>query len=162
MEKSELKQIIREEIKRQLKEMSDSIIDYSNSENKILVGTKTNLLNNMKKRYDFEIDGDKTYFFDKKDGFHFGTLYQEGGFYELKHDGTLNDKGYRIQYVVVSKGGSIGGDKTGYDPDLEGTIIAKYNTRVEADVKAQRMNKILTPGDKGYYGRKYSVSAVQI
>lgn len=88
-----LKQIIKEEVRRQLKEMSNGIKDYSDSKNKILVGTKSNLLNNMKQRYDFEIDGDETYFFDK--GFHFGTLYQVGRFYELHHDGTLDDKGYR-------------------------------------------------------------------
>ena len=150
-----LKQIIREEVKRQLKEMSNGIKDYSNSKNKILVGTKSNLLNDMKKRYDFEIDGDETYFFDK--GFHFATLYQAGRFYELQHDGTLDDKGYRMKYVVVSKGGSIGGDKTGYNADLEGTVIAAFNTKEEAKEKAFRMNKILSPGDKKYYGMKYTV-----
>lgn len=70
-----------------------NIIDYYKSKNKILVGMKTNLLTDMKRRYDFEVSGDEIYFFDN--GFHFGTLYKEGRFYELKHDGTLDEYGWR-------------------------------------------------------------------
>jgi hypothetical protein len=47
----------------------------------------------MKKRYEFEVNGDEIYFFDK--GFHFGTLFKEGRFFILKHDGSLNDLGWR-------------------------------------------------------------------
>lgn len=72
---------------------SNDIIDYYNSKNIILVGIKTNFLPDMKRRYDFVVNGDEIYFFDKE--FHFGTLYKEGGFYELKHDGTLDEYGCR-------------------------------------------------------------------
>jgi guanylate kinase len=35
----------------------------------------------------------KDYFFD--DGYHFGTLYKEGRFLELRHDGSINEYGWR-------------------------------------------------------------------
>lgn len=76
-----------------LNKESNNINDYYNTRNKILVGLKTNLMRRMKEIYDFEVNGDETYFFDN--GFHFATLYKEGRFYELKHDGTLDDYGYR-------------------------------------------------------------------
>lgn len=150
-------QIIREGIKRQLKEISNRIKNYSNSKNKILVGTKSNLLNDMKKRYDFEIDGDETYFFDK--GFHFATLYQAGRFYELQHDGTLDDKGYRMKYVVVRKGGSIGG-KGKFDGSLGGTIVAMFKTKEEAKKDAANRREGRTSGDKDYY--KITYNAVEL
>jgi len=87
---------------------SNDIIDYYNSKNIILVGMETNLLPDMKRRYDFEVNGDEIYFFDK--GFHFGTLFKEGRFYELRHDGTLDEYGWR---------------KTDDDDTIEGNI--EYN-----------------------------------
>ena len=69
-------------------------IDYSNAKDKILVGLKTNLLKDMKDRYDYKEDGDKILFFDKK-GHHFGTLFDVGTRYQqLQHDGSLDDKGW--------------------------------------------------------------------
>lgn len=74
-------------------EAKETIIDYSNSKNKILVGLKTDLLRNMKDRYDYKEDGDSIYFFDK--GEHIGTLFDLGSRYqELKHNGKLDDKGW--------------------------------------------------------------------
>jgi hypothetical protein len=58
-----------------------------------LVGKKTNLLSDMKERYEYDINGDEIYFFD--DGYHFGTLYKEGRFLELRHDGSINEYGWR-------------------------------------------------------------------
>lgn|SRR5574343_172135 len=72
---------------------TNNIIDYYNSKNMILVGMKTNLLSDMESRYEFKVSGNEIYFFDK--GFHFGTLYKEGSFYVLKHDGTLDEYGWR-------------------------------------------------------------------
>jgi hypothetical protein len=89
MEKSELKQIIKEEIKRQLKEI-DSKIDMGKP------------------------------------------------------------------FAVISKGGSIGGNKANYDPRLKGTVIATFDTKKEADAYAQRRNKTLSPGEKKGYGMSYS------
>lgn len=69
--------------------------DYEDSRNKILVGLKSNLLKDMKDRYDFEESSDAIHFFDKK-GFHFATLFDLGTRYqELRHDGSLDDKGWR-------------------------------------------------------------------
>jgi hypothetical protein len=71
-----------------------SIVDYSNSKNKILVGLKSNLLRDMLDRYDYEEDGDSVYFFDNK-GNHFATLFDRGTRYqELKHNGTLSEYGW--------------------------------------------------------------------
>lgn len=71
----------------------NNIKDYHNSKNSILVGEKTNLLRVMKERYKYEVKGDEIYFFDN--GYHFGTLFKEGNFLTLKHDGSLNDLGWR-------------------------------------------------------------------
>ncbi len=99
---AELRKIIREHVRKViLKEQGslyqennqEDIIDYYKSRNIISVGMKTNLLSNMKSRYDFKVNGDEIYFFDK--GFHFATLFKEGSFYELKHDGTLDQYGWR-------------------------------------------------------------------
>jgi len=76
-----------------LNENKNNIKDYYNSKNIILVGKKTNFLSDMKERYEYDINGDEIYFFD--DGYHFGTLYKEGRFLELKHDGSLNEYGWR-------------------------------------------------------------------
>ena len=84
---------------------SNDIIDYYNSKNIILVGMETNLLPDMKRRYDFEVNGDEIYFFDK--GFHFGTLFKEGRFYELRHDGTLDEYGWRKTDDVDTIEGNI-------------------------------------------------------
>ena len=68
--------------------------DYEKSRDKILVGLKTNLLSDMKDRYEYDQEGDKIHFFDNK-GEHFGTLFNVGSRYqELRHNGKLNDKGW--------------------------------------------------------------------
>ena len=71
----------------------NNIKDYHNSKNSILVGEKTNLLRAMKERYKYEAKDDEIYFFDN--GYHFGTLFKEGSFLTLNHDGSLNDLGWR-------------------------------------------------------------------
>jgi hypothetical protein len=74
-------------------ESKKDIVDYAKSTNKILVGLKTNLLKDMKDRYDFMVDGDSIHFFDKN-GEHFGTIFDVGSRYqELRHNGKLNDLG---------------------------------------------------------------------
>lgn len=88
-----------------LHEYSKKIIDYSDTKTKILVGLKTNLLRDMKERYDFQEDGDSIYFFNKK-GHHFGTLFDVGTRYqELKHDGSINDYGWlkESQDITMTK-----------------------------------------------------------
>lgn len=86
-----------------------SLVDYSKSKNKILVGLKTDLLRNMKDRYKSNEDGDNIHFFDK--GKHIGTLFDLGSRYqELRHDGTIDDKGYRINEDL---------DSTVSDPEIE-------------------------------------------
>jgi hypothetical protein len=83
-----------EEFLNEKHESSNKIIDYSDSKNKILVGLKTNLLKDMKDRYDFQEEGDMIYFFDKK-GNHFGTLFDLGTRYqELKNNGSIDDYGW--------------------------------------------------------------------
>lgn len=74
-------------------ESSNKIVDYSNSKNKILVGRKTNLLKDMAEKYQTEVSGDETYYFDK--GEHFATLFEDPRFPEIRHDGTLDTYGWR-------------------------------------------------------------------
>jgi hypothetical protein len=67
--------------------------DFSGSKDKILVGLKTNLLKDMLDRYEYMSRGEEIHFFNK--GKHFGTLFNKGTRYqELKHDGSLDDKGW--------------------------------------------------------------------
>jgi hypothetical protein len=88
-----IKNFIKTTIREFLNENKNNIKDYYNSTNIILVGKKTNLLSDMKERYEYDINGDEIYFFD--DGYHFGTLYKEGRFLELRHDGSINEYGWR-------------------------------------------------------------------
>lgn len=76
-----------------LNESLGKIVDFSKSKNIILVGKKTNLLSDMSDRYIHTIQGDETYYFSK--GEHFATLFDDDSFAEIRHDGTLNDKGWR-------------------------------------------------------------------
>jgi len=92
-----IKNLIKTVVEEVLNEANPKIIDYHNSKNKILVGKNTNLLRAMKERYEYASrafgNTDEIYFFDK--GYHFCTLFKEGNFLELKHDGSLNDLGWR-------------------------------------------------------------------
>jgi hypothetical protein len=75
-------------------ESTHKTVDYNDSKNKILVGLKTDLLRNMKDRYEYKEDRDNIHFFDKS-GNHFGTLFDIGSRYqELRHNGKLDDYGY--------------------------------------------------------------------
>jgi hypothetical protein len=77
-----------------INESKKSIIDYSKSKSKILVGLKTNLLKDMKDRYEFQKDGSNIHFFNDK-GHHFGTLFDVGTRYqELMHDGSIDNYGW--------------------------------------------------------------------
>lgn len=64
-----------------------NINDYSKSNNYITIDE--NILNDMKFHYDYKHDGSVIHFF-KKD-FHFATLFYEGTFLVIKHDGSLLD-----------------------------------------------------------------------
>jgi len=88
-----LKNFVKTTLREFLNENKNNIKDYYNSTNIILVGEKTNLLSDMKERYEYDINGDEIYFFD--DGYHFGTLYKKGRFLELRHDGSINEYGWR-------------------------------------------------------------------
>jgi hypothetical protein len=101
----------------------DSLVDYSKSKSKILVGLKTNLLKDMKDRYDFEEDNDNIHFFDK--GNHIGTLFDVGSrFQELRHDGSIDDKGYRINEDL---------NATISDPELEAAWSKAYGKEFKED-----------------------------
>jgi hypothetical protein len=100
-----------------------SLVDYSKSRNKILVGLKTNLLRNMKDRYESKEDGENLHFFDK--GKHIGTLFDLGSrFQELRHDGSLDDKGYRLNEDL---------DSTVSDPEIEEAWEAVYGHPLKHD-----------------------------
>jgi len=129
---------------------SNDIIDYYKSKNIILLGMKTNLLPDMKRRYDFEVNGDEIYFFDK--GFHFGTLFKEGRFYELKHDGTLDEYGWRKT-----------DDDENFDVDNSKMRLVHtgygYDFYIGKDEKGESFYNIIPMGDNeptsGYYNSEW-------
>jgi hypothetical protein len=67
--------------------------DYYYSGKVISVGSKTNLLKDMEERYQTEEFFGEIYYYDN--GYHFGTLYKQGSFLELRHDGSLDENGRR-------------------------------------------------------------------
>lgn len=68
--------------------------DYYYSGKVISVGTKTNFLKEIKKEgYQTEEFFGEIYYYDN--GYHFGTLYKQGSFLELRHDGSLDENGKR-------------------------------------------------------------------
>ena len=67
--------------------------DYYYSGKVISVGTKTNFLRDIQERYHTEEFCGEIYYYDN--GHHFGTLYKQGSFLELRHDGSLDENGRR-------------------------------------------------------------------
>lgn len=133
-----------------INELKKSLIDYSDSRNKILVGLKTNLLRDMKERYDHKEDGDTIYFFDS-DGKHFGTLFDMGTRYqELRHNGKLNDKGW-LKENLTNKAAVTenfpGPGETVDAKDLDNDMLDYFN----------RTNKVLSIDTKSKKGIKGSV-----
>jgi hypothetical protein len=57
------------------------------------------------------------------------------------------------EFHVVAKGGSIG--------HADPRVTSTHATREEAAEKAKRMNKLLSPGEKKYYGLGYGVKEVK-
>lgn len=79
---------------------------------------------------------------------------------EVTVGNVILEKGDKIRVLkegkfgVFMKGGSIGGKK-------DDKPSATYDSKEEADAKAKRMNAILSPGEKGYYGMKYYVKQIE-
>lgn len=92
---NESKQIITEKV----------ITDFSNSKHKIIVGLKSNLIKDMKDRYEYvDVIKGEIYFFKgrKNNLVHFATLFNAGTQYQmLHHDGSLNDKGWIVEASLV-------------------------------------------------------------
>lgn len=79
---------------------------------------------------------------------------------------NLTEKEEDIKFSVVLKGGSIGGKPSIKSPsDLKGQKVQDLNSlfddKAEAQKKAKRMNKLLSPGEKKYYSLKYIIAQVQ-
>lgn len=72
----------------------------------------------------------------------------------MKLRDTLQEK--EEQFGVYLQGGSVGGNK-----DKSPLGGEKYPTRALAKEKADRMNKILSPGEKKYYKMKYVVKPIE-
>ena len=70
-----------------------------------------------------------------------------------------------FQYATALKGGSIGERSIGGAYDLKGMQVkgntSVKDTKAEAKEEAKRRNKMLSPGEKKYYGLKYIVVQVQ-
>lgn len=70
-----------------------------------------------------------------------------------------------FQYATALKGGSIGEKNIHSARDLKGMPVkgntSVKSTREEAKEEAKRRNKMLSPGEKKYYGLKYIVVQVK-
>ena len=97
-----------------------------------------------------------------------GTLYDtiEASSKEEAVNKALKDNGVTLEDVeevyafeliesfeVYQKGGSIG--------EKPGKAIATFDDEQDAKDKAKRMNKLLSPGEKKYYGISYKVRQVE-
>lgn len=76
-----------------------------------------------------------------------------------------NLKNYQIEsFTIVMLGGSIGGSTIRSLRELKGKDIIdpdyEFSDRQTASDKAKRLNKILSPGEKKYYGIKYKVASL--
>lgn len=58
------------------------------------------------------------------------------------------------KWQVRLHGGSIGEKRSS-----EGSLTGEHSDEISAKDHAKRMNKILSPGEKKYYGLKYKVHA---
>jgi len=70
-----------------------------------------------------------------------------------------------IKYVNVLLGGNIGGEVIHSVKILKDKIIDKdetiFDTKDDAKTKTKHLNKLLSPGEKRYYGLKYVVAEIQ-
>ena len=64
-----------------------------------------------------------------------------------------------MKYGVTMRGGSIG-ERIGRYSKKGRLIVAEFATKEEAQEKARRLRKLLSPGEKKYYGIGYSVEAL--
>ncbi len=63
-----------------------------------------------------------------------------------------------MKFIVVRTGGSIG---TKYDAKLRGVMVKEFDDKEEAKEFAKSRRKMLSPGEKKYYGMRYSVRTVK-
>ncbi len=74
---------------------------------------------------------------------------------KLKEDKKLDLK---KPYGVFLRGGSIGSGRGQYiDIKTKAKLVATYDNESEAKGRAKRSNGGLSPGEKKYYGMKYTV-----
>ena len=59
-----------------------------------------------------------------------------------------------MKYQVIRKGGSIG-----MSPNH---VVAEFTDKEEAKATAKRYRKMLTPGERSYYGMSYVVKPVKL
>jgi hypothetical protein len=62
------------------------------------------------------------------------------------------------EFLITLSGGSIGEKKGETYKGLK--VVKKFKTKEEAINYQKFMNKLLSPGDKKYYGRKYNIHAI--
>lgn len=75
----------------------------------------------------------------------------------LDNDKSLNEE-KETQYTILLLGGSIGGKSIRSVKHAQGLDIDAdylYDDKKDAKDKAKSLNKLLSPGEKKYYGMKY-------
>jgi hypothetical protein len=93
---------------------------------------------------EFEFNGEK---YPVKKG-----ALKESELNEADEDINMSDP-----YAMVAGGGSIGSNATpGFYDKRSRKIMSTHKTEEEAKEKAKRWTKMLSPGEKKYYGMSYS------
>jgi hypothetical protein len=62
-------------------------------------------------------------------------------------------------FILYLKGGSLG--EQIYNTSKHGRIVKQFESKEEAKSTAKAYNKILSPGEKKYYGLKYHVKEIK-
>lgn len=69
---------------------------------------------------------------------------------------SADQNGKKVKYGVFSKGGSIGSS-----PEHTRKPVSTHDSKEEAQTKAKRMRKNLSPGEKQHYGISYVVKPIK-
>jgi hypothetical protein len=82
------------------------------------------------------------------------------------YEKIVNEDSANIQYDVVRLGGSIGEKSIRDHRDLKGVKVPYtdkelYTDKSLAQEAAKRLNKVVSPGEKKYYGIKYVVAEIK-
>ena len=81
----------------------------------------------------------------------------------IREEIAKDKKEDKVTYSAVLQGGSIGEKRINNVSQLKGEKVidtgVTYDNIADAKARAKSLNKLITPGEKNYYGLKYVVAA---